>query len=383
MLSQGNTLTEAGHVVLLPSARTKFDDMLAAMHRAEHSIYLEYYIYHLDSIGLAMLHVLHERASAGVDVRLLIDAYGNHKAEHPITPQQFDSIRALGIQVAVFDPIRFPYIRNFLHRDHRKIVVVDNRISYTGGINVADYYLHGTPRTGPWRDLQVRLDGPVAAEMQRIFLHTWEDVTHNHVSSPPLSPPVEERGDGEEQDSIPVIIVNREAGALSRRMRRAYVSTFDAARHDITIVNPYPTNVPSVRRAMKRALRRGVRLRIMVSATSDNRIMPEVLGVEMKRMAQRGAEVYYYEGGFHHTKVITVDDSVAVLGTTNLDGRSLRYDYEVSAYLFSPQIVRQLDSIFISDLQQSEQLTKRNFRKRFSLGRRIVGRMFQPIKRLL
>ena len=392
LIRQGNPEYTGNDVVLLPSAREKYAAMFQAIREAKNHVYLEYFIFRKDSVGTELIRLLQEKAQEGVEIRLIIDAYGNWKAPHPISASQLDSIRGLGIDVVFFDPIRFPWIPNMLHRDHRKIVVVDGRLAYTGGMNVADYYLHGTERTGPWRDMQIRLEGPVVSEFAQIFEKTWKRTLHtdkkdscNRVSMDqnPGADVLHYNKPSKDDDNARVIVVNREPGKDSKKMRRAYVSAFDAAQHEISIVNPYPTNTRSVRRAMKRALRRGIRMRVMVSSNMDTRITPEVVAMEMKKMVRRGAEVYYYEGGFHHTKVITIDDSVAVLGTTNLDGRSLRYDYEVSVFVFSPKIVVQLDSIFARDLQQSKRLTKENFKQRFSLKRRFLGRLFQPIKGLL
>ena len=121
----------------------------------------------------------------------------------------------------------------------------------------------------------------------------------------------------------------------------------------------------------------------MVSANSDNRITPEVVGIQMKKMMKRGAEIYYFEGGFHHSKLMTVDHEFCTVGTANLDGRSMRYDYEVNAYIFSKETTCKIDSLFDRDLHQSKILTPNNFKQRFSLKRRFIGRIFQPLKGLL
>ena len=225
--------------------------------------------------------------------------------------------------------------------------------------------------------MQVRFEGPVVDAFQRIFAKIWEKETGEHLDS------LAYHADPIVDDAKEIVLINREPRKLSHRMRRAYCSLLDAAKHEVRIVNPYPTNTPSVRRAMKRALRRGVSIKIMVSTKMDNHLTPEVLAIEMKKMARRGAEVFYYDKGFHHTKVITVDDSISVLGTTNLDGRSLRYDYEVSAFVFSAETTQQLNRIFDDDLQYSHRLTKSNFKKYFTLRRRVKGRVFQPVKGLL
>lgn len=378
LLQQGNQLYPDCQVTLLPSAREKYADMFRTIREARHYVHLEYFIFHLDSIGGQLLDLLTTKVQEGVEVRLLIDAYGNYKSDRPITESELYGIRQRGIRVDMFDPLHFPWIGNVLHRDHRKIVVVDGLYAYTGGMNVADYYLHGTKKTGPWRDMQVRLQGSVVNGFEGIFERIWWRTTGEildtlaYRAQHPSVP-----------DGCSVVIVNREPGAASRQIRRAYVAALESAREEVCIINPYPTNTHSVRRAMKQALRRGVSVRIMVSASSDNRIVPEVIAIQMKKFMKHGAEIYYFEGGFHHSKLLMLDGEVCSVGTANLDGRSLRYDYEVNAFIFSPEVTRQLHDIFDADVKCSERLTPETFKRRFSLRQRIVGRLFQPIKGLL
>lgn len=393
---QGNPFYRQNRVTLLPSAREKYADLFAAVREARHFIHLEYFIFRQDSVGSELLNLLAEKAAQGVEVRLIIDAYGNYKSPCPMVETDIDDIRRQGIMIDFFDPIRFPWIPNMLHRDHRKIVVVDGKAAYTGGMNVADYYLKGTKRTGKWRDMQIRLDGPVVDEFERIFAKIWENTTGEHldsliyrdndsssvVSLSLVSDSVSQES-GLSSQEADVVVVNREPRTSNRQMRQAFASAIDAAQSEVRIVNPYPTNVRMVRRAMRRALKRGVRMRLMVSGTSDNRVTPEVVAVQMKKFVRRGAEVYYYDGGFHHSKVMTIDGAFCNVGTVNFDGRSMRYDYEVSVFVFSPSTTAQLDAIFDADLRESEQLTSENFRRRFSLKRRFIGRVFQPLKSLL
>lgn len=373
---QGNPEFQGNEVHLLPSGREKYADMFATIRNAKRYVHLEYFILRKDSIGSALLRTLQEKVAEGVEVRILVDAYGNYKSQPPLDDDFVDSIRAQGIQIAFFDPLKFPWLPNMYHRDHRKIVVVDGRWAYTGGMNVADYYIHGTPRTGPWRDIQVRLGGPVVGEFERIFARIWERTTGERLDSVKYSPEPTDSVEG----GTTITVVNREPGRLSRRMRRAYVAALDAARSEVRIVNPYPTSTHSVTRAMRRALRRGVRLRLMVSANMDNRITPEVVAIQMKKLMKRGAEVYYFEDGFHHSKTLTVDGQFCTIGTANLDGRSLRYDYEVNVFIFSPETTANINAIFDRDAKQSELLTPKNFKQRFSLKRRMVGRIFTPVK---
>ena len=378
LVSQGNVLSTADSILLLPSAHEKYADMFRRIREAQRYVNLEYFIFRNDSVGAELLDILSQKASEGVEIRLLIDAFGNYKSPNPFTEDDLQNLFKRGIKVAIFDPLRFPWIPNMLHRDHRKIVVVDGLYAYTGGMNIAEYYLKGTNRTGPWRDVQICFSGPVVAEFDNIFTRIWQRTTGEsvgHLSS--IAPQISALS------SHPVVLVNREPHALSRQMRRAYAATIDAAQREIRIVNPYPTNVRIVRRAMYRALRRGVRLQLMVSSNMDNRVTPEVVAIQMKKMAKRGADVYYYDQGFHHSKLLTVDDEFCSVGTANLDGRSMSYDYEVSAFIFDKELTREINDLFCRDTLQCHRLTPDNFRQHFSLRRRFIGRIFQPLKNLL
>ncbi|MCF0199049.1 MAG: cardiolipin synthase, partial [Bacteroidaceae bacterium] len=290
---------------------------------------------------------------------------------------QLDSLRREGINTYLFDPMRFPWLNHMLHRDHRKIVVVDGKYCYTGGMNVADYYAHGTKRTGIWRDMHMRLQGPVVQAYEDIFEQIWTKVTAEELDAARYKAPQQMEG-----DKI-ITVVNREPKALSKRIVDAYVASIDAARSEIRIVNPYPTGVRAVRRALYRALKRGIRLRFMVSYSNDNRITPDVTALHMKKLMERGAEVWYYMNGFHHSKIMMVDGEFCTVGTANLDGRSLLFDYEVNAFIFDDETTRELNAIFDEDLKDSWQLTKDNYKKKFNLSHRMSGRIFSSVKGML
>lgn len=390
LVKQGNWPYEDCSVTVLPSAREKFADMFSAISQARRFVHVEYFNMRNDSIGWELLHLLERKAEEGVEVRVLIDAFGYLNQRNTLTREMQDQVRSHGVQLAIFDPMRFPWVNHALHRDHRKIVVVDGQLVYTGGINVADYYLHGKPAVGEWRDTHMRMEGPVVDAYQQIFARIWERTTHEHLDSltyraqEPLTEFRHLRPDATPTAGRKVVVVvNREPGKTRRSMIRAYVAMLDAARDEVRIVNPYPMNVKSVRRAMYRALARGVRLRIMVSASSDNPVVPDVVAIEMKKMMHRGAEVYYYEGGFHHSKIMMVDGTVCTIGTANLDARSLKFDYEVNSFIFDPHTTAELNAIFDSDIPSSELLTKENFKRRFPLKNRMAGRVCAAIKGVL
>ncbi len=372
----GNTEYEGNKVLILSSPQEKYDTLLSSIRAARRYVHMEYFWIANDSVGRVLVTLLAEKARQGVEVRLLIDGYANHKSKDRWRKVDLDSLNAMGIQAAIYDPLRFPWINHVYHRDHRKIAIVDGQKVFTGGMNIADYYLMGTHRSGTWRDMHLCLEGPAVDEFERVFSRIWAKQTGEYLDSLKYHSDSIARGD------VTLSIVNREPLHLSERMRHAYTACIDAAQREVRIINPYLTNVRMVRKAMRRALKRGVEVRIMVSASSDVRVTPCLIGVEMRKLMKKGCEVYYYEGGFHHSKVMMVDGEFCTIGTANLDGRSLLYDYEINAFIFDRDLTRQLNAVFDHDLTGSQRLTPEGFKQRFSLKQRIAGRVFYPIKGL-
>ena len=166
-------------------------------------------------------------------------------------------------------------------------------------------------------------------------------------------------------------------------MRQTYCICIDNADRLVQIVNPYAMLFGEVRAALRRALERGVKVQFMVSTKSDGKVNDDVIGLEMRKLMKRGAEVYYYEDGFHHSKVMMIDSLFCTVGTTNLDARSLCFDYEVNAFIFDPATTHELQQIFHDDMKHSTLLTPEVFKERFPLRRRIRSRIFTISKRFL
>lgn len=374
LFAQGNPEFYGNRVELLPTATEKYERMFQSIREAKNYVHVEYFSVTHDSVGSSFMDLLEEKARQGVEVRLIIDGYGNMKSHFPMTKGRKQSLTEAGVRWALFDPIRFPWFNHIRHRDHRKIVVVDGREAFTGGMNVARYYITGTKRSGQWRDMHICLRGPVVDEYERIFERIWQKETREEMDT------LRYRNAWQTAGETTISVVNREPGRLSKAMRKAYVAALDAAKHEVRIVNPYPTNVRSVRRAIRRALKRGVTVKMMVSGSSDVTLTPDVVAIEMKKLLKHGCQVYYYDGGFHHTKVMTIDGEQCTIGTANIDGRSMLFDYEVNVFVFDAGVTTLLDAIFDEDLKQSELLTTENFKERFSAGHRMVGRMLTPVR---
>ena len=373
----GLPLYEGNEVIILPTAEIKFRDLFEAVEQAEKYIYLDYFKFQQDSICDAFLAKLKRKAQQGVDVRIIFDSFGNKSSDLPLSDTLQSRIRESGIQIAAFDPVRFPWINHLMHRNHHKIAVIDGKTVYTGGMNVADYYLHGKPKVGKWRDMHIRMSGPIVEAYEELFWRMWEKQekeTRNKENSRV----------SQAQGQCTVAFASRWPRETPDIMRKTYAIAIDNAEQLVQIVNPYAMLFGEVRAALRRALERGVRVQFMVSTRSDGKVNDDVIGLEMRKLMKRGAEVYYYNDGFHHSKVMMIDSLFCTVGTTNLDARSLCFDYEVNAFIFDPITTQKLQEIYYNDIENhSTLLTPEVFKERFPLRRRIRSRIFTISKRFL
>ena len=350
-------------LVLLTSGKEKFKDMFAAIEKARYSVHLEYFNFRNDSIAGALFELLERKASEGVEVRVLYDAFGNASNSKPIKKDKLRMLRAKGLEIYEYYPIRFPWIDCALHRDHRKIVVIDGKIAYTGGMNVADYYLNGTKQVGVWRDMHMRLEGDAVGDLQNLFLRMWNKTAKQNVCGNEYYPPAIMPNDtilaGLKADTCTnngektVAVVNREPRKSPKIIRETFLHAINSAQRNIEIVNPYLTLNRKLRKALKNAIKRGVELEIMVSENSDIPITPRVVEYNVRRLQKKGAKVYFYRGGFHHSKIMTVDGLYSYLGSANLNARSLSYDFECNLLVLDECTTSELRSIFDRDKRES------------------------------
>ncbi len=367
---------------LLPGGEAKFEALKADIARARHYIHIEYYKWYNDSIGREMLDALAERASQGVQVRLLYDAFGCSGDAPGVTEEFLSHYRAKGVDMVGFDPMRFPYVNHALHRLHRKMVVIDGEMVYTGGLNVADYYIHGRPEFGRWADMHARLTGPVVAEYQRLFADMWYSETKEYLDSVAYLGSGAFRAD-EPAGGYEAFVVDREPGKKSTRIRQAYISCFDNARRSIYIINPYITLVRSVRRALYRCIERGVEVNVLLGKNGDNLVAEVSTAREVRQLAKRGARVWLCEQCFHHDKVMMVDDTLCTIGSANLDARALSFDYEVNAFFFSPQHCRELKDYFEEHRKSSVLLTEDSWKEIYPRSKRRLGWWLKGIRGIL
>ena len=384
MEEYGIRFSDQNEVHLLMNGQEKFDDLFRIIRQAKQSVHLEYFNFRNDSIASLLFDILREKRREGVEVRALFDGFGNDSNNQPLKKYHLKALRDDSIAIYEYDPIRFPWVNHIWPRDHRKIVVVDGRIGYTGGMNVADYYIKGTEQVGSWRDMHCRIEGPAVNELQHIFARIWEKVTGEDVIKPKYFR-------AQPAGHTVVGIVNREPGTVvttdgqlvgkNDAMRRLYVNAIDDARDSLKLINPYFVLVPSVKKALERAISRGVNVQIMVSAKSDVPLTPDVVFYTVHKLMKRGAHVWLYKPGFHHSKILMVDGRYCTVGSANLDARSMRFDYEDNAVILDSEVTRQLDDMFDRDKLDSFYLTPETwdeFRTPWQKFRGWFGHLLRP-----
>ena len=379
---EGVTFSKDNAVTLLMNGQEKFDDLFKAIRQARSSVHLEYFNFRNDSIANLLFDLLAERAAAGVEVRALFDGFGNDSNNKPLKRRHLDSIRARGIEIYEFDPVRFPWINHVFHRDHRKIVIVDGLVAYTGGMNVADYYIKGTQQVGEWRDMHCRIEGEEVNTLQRIFLKMWNKVSRQQVEGEQYF-----RSHGRSASDFyglkpdttltagrkMVGIINREPRTTNKIIRQFYTDAINDAQDSIKLVNPYLTLNRKLKKALRKAVERGVKVQVMVSANSDIPLTPDCVFYNVHQLMKHGVEVWIYENGFHHTKVIMVDGKFCTVGSANLNARSLRYDYEENAVIVDPHTTKELDQMFEYDKTRSFRLTEERWDEWRSPWKKFVG----------
>ena len=358
----GIQTTTNNEVKILKSGHEKFIDLFEEIKKAKHHIHLEYFNFRNDSIANALFDLLAKKAEEGVEIRALFDSFGNSSNNKPLKKKHLKAIRAKGIEIEEFDPIRFPWINHAFRRDHRKIIVIDGEIGYTGGMNIADYYINGLPKIGEWRDIHIRMEGNAVECLQDIFLDMWNETTNQNIQGEKYYPYSNEKI--KVINNKKIAIVDRNPKKDTKGMRRTLAKAIESAENKVQIINPYFTPTRIIKRAIKNALGKGVKVEIMIPGKSDIPFSPDASMYIANSLRKKGADIYIFNGGFHHSKIMMIDSLYCSVGSANLNSRSLRCDYEVNAFIFDQETTDELIQIFSEDQKDSTLLTKEIYKDR-------------------
>jgi cardiolipin synthase len=336
---------------LLVDGEATFEAMLERIAGAERFVLIQFYIFRDDGIGRRFHAALVERARAGVTVCFLYDEVGS-----TLTSAFLSELSAAGVRCHQFNPGRKGSRFQINFRNHRKIVVVDGRTTFIGGLNVGDDYLGRYPKIGRWRDTHLRIDGPGAAQAQIAFFKDWYWAT-DQLPKAGFEIAACDQGDAR------VLVWHTGPADPQPECLMFWLELINGAERRLWIANPYFVPPDAIAQALRLAVLRGVDVRLLVPAHNDSRMVAWASCVHLSEMAGCGAKVLRWTDGFMHQKVCLVDDDLAMIGTANLDNRSIFINFEVTALSDDPGLVRELGAMLERDFQASRPVEAREFRE--------------------
>ncbi len=371
------------NVDILKGGAECFDALEKAIASAKHHVHLDYYIFAPGRVGARIRDLLVERAKAGVHVRLLVDAVGSYA----LSRKFLKPLREVRAEIAFFNPASFARFRPRINfRNHRKIVVVDGRIGFTGGVNVADEYLEVQGGGPPWRDVHVRLEGGAVRWLQLVFLEDWYFATdktpHGRgyfpLDLPAARTPADEARDHDEHR---VQIVASGPDLDAEAIQKVYFAAIAGAEKRVLVTTPYFVPDEPVLTALTTAAQRGLDVRLLVPRNSDSRIVTAAARSYFDDLLRAGVRIFEYAPAMLHAKTLVIDDTLACIGSANMDNRSFRLNFEISALLYGPVHNRVLAEIFERDLEGAHEV-KASARARLGLPARVFeagARLLSPM----
>jgi cardiolipin synthase A/B len=365
---QGRPFRGGHRLRLLIDGEAAFEVMLAAMAAAEQCLLVQFFIIHDDALGRRLQQILLERAAAGVRVCVLFDGIGSHAL-----PRHYvDALRAGGVAIHRFATHRWRNRLQLNFRNHRKIVVVDGRRGFVGGLNVGDEYLGLKPPLAPWRDTQLELEGPAVADLQQLFAQDWQWITG---APPPLVPTPAVDG----QASALIVACGpadpQETGSLF------FTAAINAARQRVWLSTPYFVPDNAVRSALQLAVLRGVDVRVLIPSRPDHHTVFLASTLHAHHAVRAGIRVFRYQPGFLHQKALLIDRDTASIGSMNLDSRSFRLNFEVAALVVDAAFAAEVAVMLTADFDHAKAVDERDYRDAPYLRRVAmhVARLFDPL----
>jgi cardiolipin synthase len=365
----GTPFVAGNAVEILQNGDAFYPRMLKDIRHAQVSICVEAYIYWAGEVGRQFAAALDERARAGVRVMLLLDAVGAADIGDEIlkTLEQH-------CEVAWYNPLRWRTIGSFNNRTHRKSLILDGAIGYTGGAGIADHWRGKARNPDEWRDIQVRFAGPAVTGLQSGFAHNWQKTTGELVSGAAFYPTVPEQG----PYSVQMILSSPETGGSN--VQTLYYLSMACARRSILIANPYFVPDEVALTLLIEAARRGVSVRVMVSGARNDNWLARMNSVSLYgALLEAGVEVQEYDRTMLHHKLMVVDGCWTTIGTTNFDTRSFAHNEESNLSVFDVGLARASEECFEADLAACRRITFAEWRRRgwWQRGAELVARFFE------
>lgn len=366
----GPAIVQGNHVIALQNGNEIFPAMLLAIRQAKMSITFESYIYWSGKIGKEFSQALSERAQAGIPVSVIIDWVGSSKMEQNL----LDSMQNAGVKLYRYRPLRWYNIGRMNNRTHRKLLVVDGSIGFTGGVGIADQWSGDGSDPDHWRDTHFRIEGPVVAQLQAAFNDNWVKTTGRVLNGPGYFPPLQNKGGMDAH----VFVASPSGGSES--MHLMYLLAIAAADTSIDLAASYFIPDELLIEALIAARSRDVRVRILLPGPHMDTLTVKIASrAEWGPLLLAGAEIHVYQPTMLHTKMLIIDSEFVSVGSTNFDIRSIRLNDEASLNVYSREFAVDMTAVFEQDLLASDPYSYSRWKRR-SLKEKISEMILLPIK---
>lgn len=342
-------ISRNNQITVLTNGKEKFDALLWDLESAQDHIHIEYYIFRADHIGKEIQTLLIRKSRSGVKVRMIFDGLGSRHLPKSFLRDLSDA----GIEIGWFFPLHFPQlIATLNYRNHRKLVVIDGKIGYLGGINVGDEYLSRDPKYGFWRDTHLRLEGESVHTMQETFLNDWYFITQKEITEVRYYPQSQSGGETLTQ------VIAGGPDSKPESMKELFFTIIATAQKEILLTTPYFIPDESMIMALKSAALSGITVKVLVQGKPDHKISYLASFSYYEDLLNAGVQIYQYQKGLLHSKVLTVDEKICIVGSANFDIRSFQLDFELSAMLYSSELAMRLNQDFRRDLTDCIQIDR-------------------------
>lgn len=373
LLNKSNETTVFQHnkIEILANGADTFKSMFDAIRSAKEHIHIEFFIFEDDRISNELKELLIEKSRQGVRVRMIYDYLGSWV----LSKKYLDELRKSGVYAKAYLPLRLRFGRSKInYRNHRKILVVDGKIGFTGGLNVADRYIYGN-RLGVWRDTFVRFEGEAVHGLQMQFLVDWYFVERKIINDKKYFP------EPEKFENNYVQIVSSGPDNDWQTILQGISTAIMSAKNYVYIHTPYFVPPDTLLNVLQIAALQGVDIRLMIPEKSDSRLSDACTWSYLGQVLEAGVKVYVYNKGFLHSKAIVIDDSLSIVGSANMDERSFGTNFEVNAFIYDLATSRKLKYLFVKDMRSCKKLTfdDWNRRKRKQKLKESIARLFSPL----
>ncbi len=359
--------------IILTNGEETYDAIMNAINSAKEHIHLEYFIIKDDQIGSKVKKVLIEKARQGVKVRIIYDSVGSWR----LGKDYIEDMKEVGIEIHPFLPVYFPVLsRELNYRNHRKIIVIDGKIGFLGGLNIGDEYLGKNSYLGFWRDTHLKIEGEAVYGLQNIFLMDWLFVTKEKIEfNSCYFPKLEYYGEQLIQ------ITGSGPDSDWESIMQAYFSIISSAEDRIWINTPYLVPDESIMMALKTAALSGIDVQIIIPNKPDHKTVFWASMANVEELLRAGVKIHKYTKGFTHAKLLMVDGVAASIGTANLDIRSFLLNFEVNAFIYDKEIVYRLEKDFLIDIEDSVEISIEEHLKRplIEKVKESTGRLLSPL----